>query len=153
MGNRRNCEYLYSGTFGGMGFSLPAAIAASLLRPNTRILAVTGDGGLLMSLMELSTLAEQKSNAVIVVMNDSAYGMMWLLQHHKTTSLLNPVNFAKVAEGFGVKSWRVEEPGGVEGQSVRGVFSTWTSSCRRYRRSQAASALRTMDGKIQAAAS
>ncbi|MGA2462042.1 MAG: thiamine pyrophosphate-binding protein [Candidatus Bathyarchaeia archaeon] len=125
LGNRRNCEYLYSGTFGGMGFSLPAAIAASLLRPNTRILAVSGDGGLLMSLMELSTLVEQKSNAVIVVFNDSAYGMMWLLQHHKTTNLLNPVNFAKVAEGFGVKSWRVEEPGKLkdslsEAFSVRG---------------------------------
>lgn len=107
---RIDCDYLYSGTFGGMGFALPAAIAASIVRPEMRIVTVAGDGGLLMSLMELSTLAEQKSNAVVVVLNDSAYGMMWLLEHHKTACLLNPVNFAKVAEGFGIRSWRVEEP-------------------------------------------
>jgi acetolactate synthase-1/2/3 large subunit len=73
-------------------------------------LAVAGDGGLLMSLMELSTLAEQKSNVVMVVLNDSAYGMMWVLQQRKIASLLHPVNFAKVAEGFGIKAWRVNDP-------------------------------------------
>jgi len=110
LGVRRDCEYLYPGTFGGMGFALPAAIAASLVRPGSRILAVAGDGGLLMSLMELSTLAEQKSNVVMVVLNDSAYGMMWVLQQRKIASLLHPVNFAKVAEGFGIKAWRVNDP-------------------------------------------
>lgn len=111
LGVRKNCEYLYSGSFGGMGFALPAAIAASIVRPDTKVLAVSGDGGFLMSLMELSTLAEQESNVIMVVLNDSAYGMMWLLERRKVASLLNPVSFAEVAKGFGIRSWRVDEPG------------------------------------------
>lgn len=123
VGVQQDCDYLYPGTFGGMGFALPAAIAASLVRPDTRILAVVGDGGLLMSLMELSTLAEQKSKVVIIVLNDSAYGMMWLLQQRKIASLLHPVDFAKIAEGFGIKSWRVDEPSELE-DSYAEAFST-----------------------------
>lgn len=109
LGVQKNCDYLYPGTFGGMGFALPAAIASSIVRNDSRVLAVTGDGGLLMSLMELSTLAELEANVVVVVLNDSAFGMMWLLQQRKIASLLPLTNFAKVAEGFGIRSWRVDD--------------------------------------------
>jgi len=110
IGMKTTCDYLYPGTFGGMGFALPAAVAASIVRPEVKTLAVMGDGGLLMSLMELSTLQERSLNVMVVVLNDSAYGMIWLLQKHKIATHLPNVDFAAVARGFGLKSWRVEDP-------------------------------------------
>ena len=107
--------YLETGNYGSMGFALPAAVAAKIVRPDRQVIAVTGDGGLLMAVMELATAVENKANITIVVMNDLKYGMIWHMQNlwhkgrHTGVDLASP-DFAAVAQGFGARGIRVEDP-------------------------------------------
>ena len=59
-----------------MGAGLPSAIAASLIYPDYRVLAVCGDGGFMMNTQELETAARLKLNLVVLVIEDPAYGMI-----------------------------------------------------------------------------
>jgi acetolactate synthase-1/2/3 large subunit len=100
-----------------MGFALPAAVAASIVFPDRRAVAVTGDGGFLMACMELSTAMENKTNPVTVIFNDSMYGMIWQLQMRRYGGRsrerdvrIHTPNFAKLAESFGARGIRVEDP-------------------------------------------
>lgn len=65
-----------SGGLGTMGFGLPAAIGASLARPATRVVCVTGDGSLLMNVQELVTLAELNLPITIVLLNNGHLGLV-----------------------------------------------------------------------------
>ena len=57
-----------------MGAGLPSAIAASLIHPDRRVLAVCGDGGFMMNSQELETAVRLKLNLVVLVLEDRAYG-------------------------------------------------------------------------------
>jgi acetolactate synthase-1/2/3 large subunit len=59
-----------------MGAGLPAAIAAALIDPARRVLAVCGDGGFMMSSQEMETAVRLKLNLVVLVVEDNAYGMI-----------------------------------------------------------------------------
>lgn len=59
-----------------MGFALPGAIAASLVHPNRRVLAIAGDGGFLMNVQEMETAARLRSNLVVLVWEDRGYGLI-----------------------------------------------------------------------------
>lgn len=59
-----------------MGAGLPSAIMASLLYPERRVMAVCGDGGFMMNSQELETAVRLKLNLVVMILNDSAYGMI-----------------------------------------------------------------------------
>ena len=59
-----------------MGAGLPSAIAASLIHPDRRVLAVCGDGGFMMNSQELETAVRLKLNLVVLVLEDRAYGMI-----------------------------------------------------------------------------
>jgi acetolactate synthase I/II/III large subunit len=59
-----------------MGAGLPSAMLVSLIRPNRRVLAVCGDGGFMMNSQELETAVRLKLNLVVLVLNDSSYGMI-----------------------------------------------------------------------------
>lgn len=102
-------SYLKPVGFGNMGFGVPAAIAAALLKPEQPVLALVGDGSLGMSLAELETLARVGGRVVIVVLNDAGYGNIRQEQIHKYGARtigvdFGPVDYAKVAEGLGVGS-------------------------------------------------
>ncbi|MEM2538206.1 MAG: thiamine pyrophosphate-dependent enzyme, partial [Candidatus Methanomethylicia archaeon] len=105
---------LTSDRFGNMGFTLPAAIAASKVKPEANVIGITGDGGLLMTLGEIATAVEQKSNIKIIVMNDRQYTMIKNIQRgrHKYPPFqvdLQTPNFAEVAKSFGAYGIRIEE--------------------------------------------
>jgi acetolactate synthase-1/2/3 large subunit len=107
--------YLETGNYGSMGFALPAAIAAKLVRPEQQVVAVTGDGGFLMSLADLPTAVENRLNIVVVVMNDSKYGMIWRMQEEEYRGRhigvdLAPSNFASLAQSFGATGVRIDDP-------------------------------------------
>jgi len=95
-----------------MGFGLPAAITASFLMPERKVVAVAGDGGFLMNLQDLETAVRLGCNFVVVIFNDSKYGLIeW---HEKKqfeqsigTSFTNP-DFVKLAESFGAKGMKIE---------------------------------------------
>jgi acetolactate synthase-1/2/3 large subunit len=102
-----------AGGYAAMGFSLPAAIAAKFVYPDKNVIAITGDGGLLMSYADLPTLIENNLNIVVVVLNDSKYGQVWQLQKGrfggKTIATdLQPTDFATIFSACGGTGIRVE---------------------------------------------
>ncbi|MCP5081889.1 MAG: thiamine pyrophosphate-binding protein [Alphaproteobacteria bacterium] len=94
-----------------MGYALPAAIGSSLHEPDRPVVAVTGDGGMLMALAELATTAEHKCNLTLIVLNDAALSLIDLKQQNlqmASKGVRYPAtNFATIAKGFGCKAWKV----------------------------------------------
>ncbi len=106
---------LISSGYATMGYSLPAAIAASLVNPAVPVVAFTGDGGLGMVLSELETLARLDLPVVVVVFNDSLLSLIALKQNVDTQGGSGAVryartDFAAIAAGFGIRAWRVASP-------------------------------------------
>ena len=95
-----------------MGAGLPSAMAANLVHPDKKIMAICGDGGFMMNSQELETAVRLKLNLTVLILNDSAYGMIrwkqanmglkdWGLEYG------NP-DFVKYAESYGAFGHRVE---------------------------------------------
>jgi acetolactate synthase-1/2/3 large subunit len=76
-------ELLISNGLATMGFALPAAIAAQLVHPARRVVCFTGDGGLMMVVSELETVARLRLPIVIVVFNDAALSLIEVKQEQK----------------------------------------------------------------------
>jgi acetolactate synthase-1/2/3 large subunit len=68
--------FLSSGGLGTMGFGLPAAIGAQMGRPDKRVVAICGDGGVQMNFQELVVAVEQKLPVAIVILNNGHLGMV-----------------------------------------------------------------------------
>ncbi len=69
--------------FCSMGFALPGAIAASIVHPERRILAIAGDAGFLMNSQEMETARRINSNIVVMVWEDHEYGLIaWKQEGH-----------------------------------------------------------------------
>ncbi|MGE5702701.1 MAG: thiamine pyrophosphate-binding protein [Clostridia bacterium] len=101
---------LFSGKWRTMGFALPAAIAAKLTMPDRQVVAIVGDGGLIMSLGELMTLAEQRLALTVIVVNNRTLGLEEQKMKEEGMrpygmSLNNP-DFAKLAEAFGIAAFQ-----------------------------------------------
>ncbi|WP_342726835.1 acetolactate synthase large subunit [Bradyrhizobium sp. B097] len=95
-----------------MGAGLPSAMMAAMLYPKNRVLAVCGDGGFMMNSQEMETAVRLKLNLVILILEDSAYGMIrWkqAVDHFPDFGLTfgNP-DFVKYAESYGAKGSRIE---------------------------------------------
>jgi acetolactate synthase-1/2/3 large subunit len=94
-----------------MGAGLPSAIAAKLLHPERKVLAVCGDGGFMMNSQELETAVRLKLDLVVLIIVDSAYGMIrWKQAVDRFPdygmTFGNP-DFVKYAESYGAKGHRV----------------------------------------------
>ena len=94
-----------------MGAGLPSAMAAALLYPKRRVMAVCGDGGFMMNSQEMETAVRLKLNLVVLVIEDGAYGMIrWkqAVDHFPDFGMTfgNP-DFAKYAEAYGARGARV----------------------------------------------
>ena len=95
-----------------MGAGLPSAMAAHMVHPDRKVLAVCGDGGFMMNSQELETAVREKMNIAVLILNDNSYGMIrwkqanmgfddWGLQYG------NP-DFVKYVESYGGIGHRVE---------------------------------------------
>jgi acetolactate synthase-1/2/3 large subunit len=96
----------------GMGFAVPAAIAAKLVHPDRKVVSVNGDGGFLMNCQELETAVRIGTPFVNVIWENGQYGsIVWKQDkkfgRHFGTDFTNP-DFVKLAEGFGMPAWRCE---------------------------------------------
>ncbi|MFA5857725.1 MAG: biosynthetic-type acetolactate synthase large subunit [Elusimicrobiota bacterium] len=106
---------LTSGGLGTMGFGLPAAIGAALANPEKQVVCITGDGSILMNIQELATLAELNLNIKIFVLNNGHLGLVRQQQelfydkHYIASRFDNRVNFAAIADGFGISSWTLSD--------------------------------------------
>ncbi|MCU0757862.1 MAG: thiamine pyrophosphate-binding protein [Steroidobacteraceae bacterium] len=102
-----------SGLLASMGCALPYAIAAQLAFPQRQVVAFAGDGGLTMLMGELATVARYRLPVkIVVVRNDSLGQIKWeqmmFLGHPEYECDLQPVDFVKAAEAFGIRGLRVE---------------------------------------------
>lgn len=100
--------------FGSMGFGLPAAVGASIAAPHEPVVAVCGDGCLLMSLAELRTAAqEQCDNLKIVVFNNGGLGSTRDFEHrmgvsdHVISDFDGHPDCAGIARSMGIRSYSV----------------------------------------------
>jgi acetolactate synthase-1/2/3 large subunit len=94
-----------------MGAGLPSAMMASMLFPQRRVLAVCGDGGFMMNSQEMETAVRLGLNLVVIVLNDSAYGMIRWKQavdgfEDFGMRFGNP-DFVRYAEAYGAKGSRI----------------------------------------------
>lgn len=71
---RKRTEFLGPAYYASMGFAVPAALGAQIARPELRPLVLVGDGAFQMTGMEISTIARNGLNPVIVVLNNAGYG-------------------------------------------------------------------------------
>jgi acetolactate synthase-1/2/3 large subunit len=105
--------FITSGGLGTMGFGLGAAIGCKVAHPERPVVLVTGDGSFRMNLNELTTIARYKLPVVILLMNNRVLGMvrqwqtLFFDRRYSQTNLTEAVDFGKIAEGYGVPSWRV----------------------------------------------
>ena len=104
---------LFSNGMQTLGVALPWAISAALVRPNTQIISVSGDGGFLFSSQDLETAVRLGLNIVHIIWNDGHYDMVKFqeeLKYGKSAGVnFGSVDFVKYAESFGATGLRVEK--------------------------------------------
>lgn len=102
---------LFSNGMQTLGVALPWAISAALVRPNTQVVSVAGDGGFLFSSQDLETAVRKNLNIIQLIWNDGKYNMVEFQEEmkYKRSSGVDfgPVDFVKYAESFGTKGLRV----------------------------------------------
>jgi acetolactate synthase-1/2/3 large subunit len=101
---------IISNGFAAMGIALPGAIAAKLVHPERRIVALCGDGGFLMNSQELETARRIGANVTVVVWRDDGYGLIDWKQRAEFgqpfgVELTNP-DFVAYAQSFGLAAFR-----------------------------------------------
>jgi acetolactate synthase-1/2/3 large subunit len=94
----------------GMGWALPAALGLKLVRPERPVVAVTGDGGFVMTAHALSTAVQYEIPVVCIVMNDAALGMV---RHHQKERLIasefEGTDHVLLARSFGAHGVQVKD--------------------------------------------
>ncbi|NGQ94766.1 thiamine pyrophosphate-binding protein [Brevibacillus sp. SYP-B805] len=103
---------LFSGKWRTMGYGLPAAISAKLAFPDREVIAIVGDGGLMMNAGELVTLAQLGLPVTAIVVNNGAFGLEEVKMKRAgltpfATRLVNP-DFTRLAQACGLASYRVD---------------------------------------------
>lgn len=104
---------IISNGFATMGISVPGALSAKMIFPDKKILAVTGDGGFMMNCQEMETAVRNGTNFVVLIFNDSGYGLIKWKQddrygEHNFVDFTNP-DFVKFAESMHCKGYRIEK--------------------------------------------
>ena len=108
----RSNSVLLDNALATMGAGLPSAMAAAILKPGRRIMAICGDGGFMMNSQEVETVVRLELDLVVLILRDDAYGMIrwkqavggfedWGLQFG------NP-DFVQYANSYGAEGHRVE---------------------------------------------
>ena len=110
--------YIHSGYQGTLGYSYATALGAKVAKPDVPVVSVSGDGGFMYNVQELSTAALFGIDAVAVVFADGAYGNVRRMQKMDygnrliATELQNP-NFPKMAESYGIAGVKTTSPDGL----------------------------------------
>ena len=105
--------YIHSGYQGTLGFSYATALGAKVARPDVPVVSISGDGGFMYNVQELSTAALHGIDAIAIVFADGAYGNVRRMQKNDygnkliATDLLNP-NFPKMADSYGIAGVRAQ---------------------------------------------
>ncbi|GAB3646961.1 thiamine pyrophosphate-binding protein [Ramlibacter alkalitolerans] len=113
-------HFITNRAHGALGFSLSAAVGAQFGRPDAMVVCVMGDGSFGFTCGELETVVRRKIPLKMVVFSNSVFG--WIKASQKTgygqryfSVDFSRTDHARVAEAFGVKAWRIEDPADVHG--------------------------------------
>ncbi|TVR08231.1 MAG: thiamine pyrophosphate-binding protein [Salinarimonadaceae bacterium] len=104
---------------GALGYALSAAIGASYGRPDAKCVALMGDGSFGFTVGELETVVRNKIPLTMIVFSNAAFGWIKASQKDGYGGRYFSVDFtrtdhARVAEAYGVKAWRVEDPAQID---------------------------------------
>lgn len=111
-------RYVTAGSWAGMGVGLPGAIGARLANPDTPVLCLTGDGGLMMCIHELHTATEEEIDLTVVVFDNGDYGTISKSPAiadyggGRQFSWTSP-DFTQIASGFGCRGTVADTPAAV----------------------------------------
>ncbi|MEL6352741.1 MAG: acetolactate synthase large subunit [Cyanobacteria bacterium J06627_28] len=102
---------LISNGFASMGIAIPGGVAAKLVHPERKVVAVTGDGGFMMNCQELETAHRIGTAFVTIIFNDGGYGLIeWKQESQYDESSyikFNNPDFVKLAESMNLKGYRI----------------------------------------------
>jgi acetolactate synthase-1/2/3 large subunit len=116
--------------FASIGYGLPGAMGVRLAAGDRPVVALTGDGGLNMSLGELETARRLGLAFTLIVVNNAASGYVKALQHLMygeagyQSSDLSELNYAAIADQLGCRGLRVEDPNDLGGAIRAGLAET-----------------------------
>ena len=101
---------LLDNALASMGAGLPSAMAAKIVHPEKKVIAVCGDGGFMMNTQELETAVRLELNLVVIILNDNAYGMIKWKQkgmgfENFGLEYKNP-DFVQYAQSYGAMGYR-----------------------------------------------
>ena len=103
-------RFLTSGGMGTMGYAVPAALGAKLGAPDRQVVAVCGDGGFQMTMMELATMKQYKVPVKIVVLRNNVLGLVRQYQHFTYQDRFSVIdlgdsipNLEKIADAYGIR--------------------------------------------------
>ena len=125
-------HFITSGGLGVMGFGLPAAIGAKAACPDKLVVDVAGDGSIQMNIQELMTAIESKLDVKIVILNNRFLGMVRQWQEffydkaYAATNMENAPDFVLLAQAYGAKGFRCEDPSKVEATLKLGLETPGT---------------------------
>ncbi len=108
-------SYVNPGSWATMGTGLPSAIGAKLANPDRDVVALTGDGGLMMCVHELHTLAAERIDVTVVALNNDDYA---IISEEASRSYGFPertygwadagLDLVAIASGMGIRAERVD---------------------------------------------
>ncbi|MGE3065798.1 MAG: thiamine pyrophosphate-dependent enzyme [Hyphomicrobiaceae bacterium] len=112
-------DNLYS--WGGMGLSVPTALGLALARPDRRVLAMTGDGEMMMGIGSLGVVADQAPpNLAILVLDNERFS-----ETGRQKGLTgNRVDLCAVAKGFGIRETLLVTEDSQKDELARFLFET-----------------------------
>lgn len=108
-------HFITNRAHGALGFAMAAAVGAQIGRPNATVVAAMGDGSFGFTCGEMETIARRKIPVKMIVFSNSVYGWIKASQKAGYDERYFSVDFsrtdhARVAEAFGIKAFRVEDP-------------------------------------------
>jgi acetolactate synthase-1/2/3 large subunit len=106
---------------GGLGYAIPGVVGARFAKPQSPIVGLCGDGSFVMSAGDLATVARAGGATILLLFNNGCYGWIKALQKlyckggYFSVDFTEPVNYLRVAEGFGLRGTQINEPGQIGG--------------------------------------
>lgn len=117
---RHGRRYITNRAHGALGYALSAAMGAHVGRPDAKTVSIMGDGSFCFTVGEFETVVRRNMPITFIVFSNSVYG--WIKAGQKSgfgeryfSVDFNRTDHAAVAQAFGVKSWKVEQPGDLDG--------------------------------------
>ena len=110
----REGRFMTSGGMGTMGYAVPAAMGAKLGAPNRQVVAVCGDGGFQMTMMELATMMQYNIPIKIVILRNNVLGLVRQYQHFTYKDRFSVIDlgnsipdFGKLADAYGIRYQKI----------------------------------------------